>query len=99
MSEYYAIKVMHPAESLEISERIEWCKENSIEFFNRTILGCYIAGRFYTSEEMRETGVLQIGAKIGEAEIDLSTLPPINIGMAFVFHSKEDAVAFKLAWT
>lgn len=99
MTDYYAIKVMHPVESLEVSERIEWCKENGIEFFNRTILGCHVGGRFYIAEEMQETGVLQIGSKIGEAEIDLSTLPAINIGMVFVFKLEEDALAFKLAWT
>jgi len=93
--EYFAVKVMHVAESIEIAERIEWCKENDIEFFPVNISGCFIAGKHYTKEEMQETGVLYLGEG---AEIDLSTLPPINIGMGFVFHDEIDACAFKLQW-
>lgn len=93
--DYYAIKVMHIAESIEIAERIEWCKENKIEFFPVSILGCFVAGNHYTAEEMQEIGVLTLGEG---AEIDLSTLPPINIGMGFVFYNEVDACAFKLKW-
>ena len=98
MIDYYAVKVMHPAEAIEIADRIEWCVENEIKFFNSSIMGCRIAGKFYTAEEMLKIGVLRLSNAIGEAEIDLSTLPPKNIGMAFVFHAEEDAVAFKLRW-
>ena len=94
-STYFAVKVMHIAESIEIAERIEWCKENSIEFFPVSILGCYTAGKYYTKEEMQEVGELEIGEG---AFINLATLPPINIGMGFVFYNEIDACAFKLQW-
>ena len=49
---------------------------------------------------MQKIGVLSLQDDDGETkgEIDLSTLPPINIGMIFVFHDEVDAVAFKLRW-
>lgn len=98
--DYYAIKVMHPAESIEITERIEWCKENEITWFPKTIRGTIVGGVHYEEEEMQKIGKLLLqddnGVTLGE--IDLSTLPPINIGMGFVFHNEIDAVAFKLRW-
>ena len=93
--EYFAIKVMHVAESTEITERIEWCKENDIEFVPVNIGGCYIGGKYYTEEEMQEVGEIEIGKG---AFINIATFPPINIGMGFVFYNEIDAFAFKLQW-
>lgn len=97
---YYAIKVMYPVESMEITERIEWCTESEINWFPKTIRGTIVAGVHYEEEEMKKIGVLllQNGGGETKGEIDLSTLPPINIGMIFVFHNEIDAVAFKLRW-
>jgi len=98
-SDYYAVKVMFPAESMEVTERIDWCKENEIEWFPTNIRGIKVADVYYEEEEMQEIGVLTLHGKNGDkGEIDLSTMPPINIGMGFVFHNEIDAVAFKLRW-
>lgn len=97
--DYYAVKAMFPAESYEIQERIEWCKENEITFFNVNIRGCTFAGKHYTEEEMKEIGTITLDdGKKNIAEINLRTLPPKNIGMGFVFHDEMDAIAFKLRW-
>lgn len=98
--QYYAVKAMFPAESIEIADRIEWCKDNEVKFSNVSIMGCFLNGRHYTSEEMQETGVLTYSDTDGNevAEINLSTLPPINIGIGFVFFNETDAIAFKLRW-
>ena len=96
MPDYYAIKVMHPAESIEISERIKWCKENDLDFFNVSIMGIFFDGVYYTSDEMQEIGTLNISSGIA---IDLANMTPKNIGMAFVFKDKADVTAFKLRWT
>ena len=47
-------------------------------------------------DEMKEVGEIDLGSG---AFINLATLPPINIGMGFVFHNDIDACAFKLKWT
>ena len=94
--QYYAVKVMFPAESIEIQNRIEWCKENNIPFFNVSINGCFINGTHYTDTEMKKIGTLVLGDNV--AEIDLQNLPPKNIGMGFVFNDELDAIAFKLRW-
>jgi hypothetical protein len=97
--EYYAVKSMFVAESIETAERIEWCNEYNINFFNTAIMGTVIGGKPYTSDEMKEIGIMEFSENgITKAEIDLSTLPPKNIGMGFVFHTEQDAVAFKLRW-
>ena len=62
-------------------------------------MGCFIAGKHYTSEEMQETGTVYLKNGNDEAEIDLTTLPPKNIGMTFLFFYEDDVMAFKLKWT
>lgn len=97
---YFAVKAMFPAENIEITNRIIWCNENSIKFFNVGIRGIKIGDVFYDEEQMKEIGTHELyddnGTKKGE--IDLITMPPINIGMGFVFHNEIDALAFKLRW-
>lgn len=97
---YYAIKVMYPVESIEVAERIDWCTENEITWFPKTIRGTMIAGVHYDEEEMKEIGILSLQDDNGitKGEIDLATLPPKNIGIIFVFHNEIDVVAFKLRW-
>ena len=95
MTDYYAIKVMHPAESIEVSDRIEWCKENDVFFFTQSIMGYHVAGEYYTEEEMKSTGII----KIPMGEIDLSAMVPMNIGTVFAFKTEEDVTGFKLTWT
>ena len=99
-SDYYAVKVMYPVESIEVTERIDWCRESEIEWFPKTIRGTKVGDVHYEEEEMKEIGILSLKGDNGDTlgEIDLSTLPPINIGMIFVFHNEIDAVAFKLRW-
>lgn len=96
---YYCIKVMHVAESMEIAERIAWCIENELKFFNQGIRGIKIGGIFYEEEEMKEIGLLVLHSDNGgSGEIDLAQMPPINIGMIFAFHNEIDVTAFKLRW-
>ncbi len=95
MVDFYAIKVMHPAESIEIFERIEWCKENDLDFFNASIMGILIADVYYTADEMQKLKTLSLAPGI---EIDLSNMTPKNIGMAFLFKNEADVTAFKLRW-
>jgi len=96
----FAVKSMFPAEHIETANRLEWCQENNMEFFNVSIRGTKVGDVFYDEQEMQEIGVLELldadGVKKGE--INLETLPPINIGMGFVFHDETDAAAFKLQW-
>jgi len=98
---YFAVKSMYPAESMEIAQRIEWCKTNEIQWFSTAILGVKVGEVFYEKEEMQEIGELELKDNSGVTQgiIDLSTLPPKNIGIGFVFYNEVDASAFKLAWT
>ena len=96
--QFYAIKVLYPVESTEMADRIDWCKENKMDFFNQSIMGCMFANKYYTEEEMREIGTLTLNEQGNVAEIDLDRLPPKCIGCAFVFKNEMDAIAFKLRW-
>lgn len=97
---YFAVKAMFPAESVEIAERIEWCKENEMDFIPVNIRGIKVGEIFYEEDEMKDIGILELqdDAGVTKGEIDLSTMPPINIGMGFAFKSEEDVTAFKLRW-
>ena len=97
---YYCIKVMHVAESMEIADRIEWCVENDLDFFNQGVRGIKVGDVFYEEVEMKEVGVLTLLDSNGNpgGEIDLSQMPPINIGMIFAFKDEIDVTAFKLRW-
>ena len=96
---YYCVKVMHVAESMEIAERIEWCVENELKFFNQGIRGIKVGNVFYEETEMKEIGLLTLSDDNGgSGEIDLLTMPPINIGMIFAFNNEIDVTAFKLRW-
>lgn len=94
MADLYAVKVMYTAATKEVSDRIEWCKENNIDFFIKSLFGCYIAGKYYTEEEMKEVGTLFLGG----VEIDLHKKSPTNTGTVFIFYSEEDVTGFKLTW-
>lgn len=90
---------MHVAESTEIAERIEWCVENDLKFFNQGIRGIKVGGVFYEEIEMKEIGLLVLSNNNGgSGEIDLAQMPPINIGMIFAFNDEIDVTAFKLRW-
>lgn len=92
---------MHVAESPEMAERLEWCVENDLKFFNQGIRGIKVGGKFYEEDEMKEVGVLTLLDNNGNpgGEINLAQMPAINIGMIFAFNDEIDVTAFKLRWT
>lgn len=87
----FCVKVLHRTSSPEGVKRIDWCKENDMDFTTLVIRGIAIGEQIFTEDEINKShGVVIVN---GQAQkVELSQI--MEIGSIFVFDLQTDAIAF-----
>lgn len=82
---------MHRSSSTEGQTRIEWCKDNDMDFMTLVVRGITIGDQIFTEEEINKSGgVIIINGST--QTVQMSNL--IEIGTIFAFDLEQDARAF-----
>lgn len=109
-ADYYGIKISYPAHSDEVYEMIEWCKENEIDFFTRSLRVMTSYSRMkpfmkirksnvvITEEEMADKDSITVKIDGEDWVFEKERMRFGETGTSFFFAAEEDVVAFKLRW-
>ena len=109
-TDYYGIKIGHPAHSDEVFDMIEWCKENEIEFFTRPLRVMTSYSRMkpfmkirnsnviITEEEMADKDSIRVDIDGEDWVFEKECMRFGETGTAFFLSSETDVMAFKLRW-